>query len=778
MADYNPIATPISSIVLNSDESEEFDIEIFQKNPLCQFERIELEESVNNVFPTGALILRDTSDIITYISAKTIKSFTVKLNNAEKYKWYITSISYANNAASEIDQTFVVIYFTNSIFFESQKTSFYDEKIIETETDDEGNEVETENTIPLFNISYPFVTTHKHLIYTYGTRGVFSKQLFTTKDADGNPIQNKGCGVNNFIKNTEDPVNYVLFRPRIADAQRVEQYQTNIISYLNYIFTYAIDKNNKKPYFMFWTDFGNGLNYKYFDLEKDLESGQFSFDIPDTDSGKIEIFSIYPSDSINQQIEIEGTSRDAKKIYVLVTNPAYSLNEKNYYYQRSSPIYLEQPSHELSGSTSDPFRLMSPFLSESDNTTLTTITSFTINDSAGPEYVQRTAALEDKNLIQLQDGGFFGYAKDFTMHNMPITVTDAVGSYEDLLNYMNSTPLGLRDSFAPNSEQTPLYPFNDNKYIWQFQYDLTRTHPNIGSSGSGITETDFYKDIDDLLTGSTEEGKSDVSSFLIESILKDVKLNKVLEAKYTAMRDQLEYDNHRRKLLQKTEKENFVSNVLCCMGQEISSKEEWFFAKITGYVKDYRTIWTGTGSGLTLTLDRQNDTAWLYSWERLEPGPLFFGLTGGDTAYIDSHASFHNLFHGWTTSICYGSTGDPTQSQIENLVTGTGFIGMDTWAINLNERLNDVKNSNNFKNYIGPGYNKLNIEGSNFKYKPIGYTGQNYDDSIKGPASHPVKMYKIPTNTLRSFGGLPAAPNLEGTYTYYFIAENAVDGGC
>jgi hypothetical protein len=39
-------------------------------------------------------------------------------------------------------------------------------------------------------------------------------------------------------------------------------------------------------------------------------------------------------------------------------------------------------------------------------------------------------------------------------------------------------------------------------------------------------------------------------------------------------------------------------------------------------------------------------------------------------------------------------------------------------------------------------------------------------------------MYKIPTNTLRSFGGLPAAPNLEGTYTYYFIAENAVDGGC
>jgi hypothetical protein len=103
---------------------------------------------------------------------------------------------------------------------------------------------------------------------------------------------------------------------------------------------------------------------------------------------------------------------------------------------------------------------------------------------------------------------------------------------------------------------------------------------------------------------------------------------------------------------------------------------------------------------------------------------------------------------------------------------------METWAINLNERLNDIEGSTLFENYLGPGYNKSNLTDSEFKYKPIGYKEPNYDDSIKGEASHPVKMYKIPTNTLRQMGGLSPVPSFEGIYTYYFIAENAVDGSC
>lgn len=769
----NPISTVITSILLKSDRDSEFDLEIFNKNSLCQFERMELEESVNNVFPTGALIIRDTSDIITYISQKKIKSFEIGFENGERYKWYITSLTYANNAASEIDQSFVVIYFTNSIFFESQRASFYDEKNIVV---DENGEEQVGESIPLFGIPYPFMTTPEHIIRTYGERAVFSPQLTPPKNSNTPSGQNIGCGVNLFIKNTQKPTNYVLFRPRISDAQRFEQYQTNIISYLNYIFTYAIDQEAKKPYFMFWTDFGNCLNYKYFNLTKDLESGEFGVDLPDTDNGKIEVFSVYASDNTDQQVEVEGELVSSKKIYVLVTNPAYSINEKNYYYLRSSPIYLENQAHELAGSTSSAERLMSPFLSESANTTLTTVTSYTTNDS-GEDYLLRTSNLKDSNLVQLQDGGYYGYAKDFTMHNNPITVTDAVGSYENLLNYMKCTPLALRDSFAPSGAQTPLYPFNDNKYIWQFQYDITTTHPNIRTSEeNGVISNDFYQEINSVLQTPVDGNGSDVGSMIIDGILKDVAFNKVMEAKYTAMKEQDEYDNYRRVLLEKAEKENFISNVLCCMGQDLTSnnKEEWFFAKITGYIKDYRTIVAGN----TVLLSRQNDTAWLYSWERLEPGPLFYGLSGASGDEIRVQASYHNMLHGWTTNPCYGSTGDPTAGQIESLASGSGFIGMETWAINLNERLNDIEGSTLFENYLGPGYNKSNLTDSEFKYKPIGYKEPNYDDSIKGEASHPVKMYKIPTNTLRQMGGLSPVPSFEGIYTYYFIAENAVDGSC
>jgi hypothetical protein len=62
----NPISSPIQSIILKSNlstEDSDFDIELMKNNKFCQFERMELEESVNNIFPTGALIVRDTSDI-------------------------------------------------------------------------------------------------------------------------------------------------------------------------------------------------------------------------------------------------------------------------------------------------------------------------------------------------------------------------------------------------------------------------------------------------------------------------------------------------------------------------------------------------------------------------------------------------------------------------------------------------------------------------------------------------------------------------------------------
>lgn len=779
MANYNPIATAITSIVLVSDADAELNIDVFIKNQFCQFERIELEESVNNVFPVGALIVRDTSDILTYIAINKIKTITVTFADGESYKWYITSLNYPNNAASEIDQNFVTIYFTNSIYHQSQNVSFYDEKVI-IKNPETGEEEESEPQ-PLWLISHPFVTTPEHIINTYGNRSVFEKPLFTVTDPDGKELSIKGCGVNLFIKNTQEPVNYVLFRPRISDPERLEQFQTNIVTYLNYIFTYAVNAD-ENPYYLFWTDFSNCLNYKYFDLRKDLQSNQYSFELDNRNPGQIQAYAVYNSDDVDREFEIEGTQNvKCKKVYVLVTNPAHTIQDKNYYYMRSSPIYLEQASHELSGSTSNPERLMSPFLSESANTTLSTITSYTINDSSDLEYAFRVSNLKDKNLINLPDKGYWGYAKDFNTLNVNINVTDAVGSYENILNNIEATPLALRDSYFPNSEQTPLYPFNDNRYIWQFQYDVTRTHPNIirGVSGDEIIvkEVDFYQTISDIIKSSqsSEEGSSDVTSDLIATELRKVTLNKVLQAKYNAMIEQNFYDNHRRLLLEQTEKENFVSNVLCCIGKEIVNKEDWFFAKITGFASDKRQILGSNNEPIVGSL--QN--AWIYSWKRLEPGPIIAGLSGSTASLVSIHASQHSLFHGWTLSTCAGSTGYPTSTQVDELLQGKGFTGLETWAINLNERLNCVANNNSLADYLGPGYNRVNLSNTNFRLKPIGFTGPVYNSSSKvGSAEQIVKMYRIPVNELRNMGALVPVGNFEGEYVYYFDKENAVDGAC
>jgi hypothetical protein len=814
----NPISTPIQSIILKSSLStgdSDFDIELMKNNKFCQFERMELEESINNVFPTGALIIRDTSDILTYIATQKIKSIIVSIgdpddSSSEKYEWSITSITYANNAISEIDQSFVVIYFTNKLFQESQGKSFYDEIIYETNSNGEV----TANPSSLWYISHPFVTTPEHIIKTYGYRSVFSKPLFTQRNSEGNDIVLKGCGINNNIKNNFEPKNAVLFRPKIADAMRQEQYQTNIISYLNYIFTYAVSSppgsDRLKPYYMFWTDFTNCLNYKFFDLRSDLETNLYKFDLDPSDPYHIQPYGVYDSPDVQRLLkDVDGEDIKCKKIYVLVTNPATSIINKNYYYIRDSPVYMEIPSFGISGSTTDPVNLMSPYLSDSANTHLTTVTKYTEN-VAGVTYSMRAMAIEDANLTYLPDGGYYGYASDFTQSNTKINTTDAVASYEFLLNHIEATPLGLRDSFKQPNPQTPLYPFNDNPYMWQFAYDFTRTHPNLvrveEGSAVSVKEVDFYQQLSDLLF---TDGGNIISQTQITVLLQSLSLNKVLEAKYKAMGDKNNYDNYRRKQLEQTEKENFVANVLCCIGEDLAAKEDWFFAKITGFIPDNRKLRDGIGiEGNDIKLGAVAD-AWLYSWKKLEPGPLFVGLTAGVTADIERFASYHSMMHGWTTSPCIGSTGMPDPYFIEQTYYGDSipamkhggvFPGMGTWAINLNERLNG-QNDNKFtipsapvekgtdtKNYRAPGYFKDNITtNGQFAYKPIGFTGSlfTHSNAIGGQgfdkwesASHIVKMYKIRVNKLREMGCIPPAPNLGNEYMYYFIAENAVDGIC
>lgn len=776
----NPISTALMSLMFISDKDEGKNIELVaqteEKNLFCQFERIELEESVNNLFPLGALIVRDNGDIVSYMAENEIHRIRVSFENGEIFDWWITSITYANNMASETDQNFVVVHFSNLLYKESQEASFYYRKASNPGQDRPW----------LWDIPYPFMTTPRHIVATYGLKKVFTPAISL---GNGKP-KKLGCGVNLFIKNTQDTVNYVLFKPRISDSVRREQFQTNIITYLNYIFSYAVNKDGL-PYYLFWTDFSGSLNYKFFELETDLKTSAYSFSKPNTDPGHIQAYAIYDSHEPVRKLEIEGSTRDCRKIYVATTNPAYTYNKKNYYYIRETPVYMERHWSDAVGATADPNHLMSPFLPEINNLSNTVVTCRSVNTSPPAEV--SSYSLDDQNLILLPDKGYYGYTRDIEDIQQKINSVDAFSAYQDVSALIDITPLGMLDS-QNEDERTPIYPFNDNRYMWQYHYDLTYTHPNMyytGGNNGRVAQEDFYEQVNSIVDSAEQSAQGIFNDQQIYRILQeDVTFNKVMEAKFTTLELNNVYDNEYHAFMEQVEKENFVSNVLCCMGEELIPSEEWFFALITGYAKDTRVITKQKSNGNNEVVVDFLKNAWLYSWKKLEPGPIIGGMTGatgprnkelyGIPPGGTYHASLHSMFHGWTGSPCIGSTGSPSENNYEgdDNILPQGFGGIDTWAINLNERLNGAMIEGlNTENYIGPGYYSTNIL-STFSVKPVGFTGQFYSGELMGTASHIVKMYRISVSKLRAMGCAVPAPVISDHSVYYFSVENAIDGAC
>ena len=64
MSNTNPFNSPIVGILLqNSDATTSLDI--FQRNVECEYHRLELTESMFDVYPSGVLVVKDKSDLIT-----------------------------------------------------------------------------------------------------------------------------------------------------------------------------------------------------------------------------------------------------------------------------------------------------------------------------------------------------------------------------------------------------------------------------------------------------------------------------------------------------------------------------------------------------------------------------------------------------------------------------------------------------------------------------------------------------------------------------------------
>lgn len=322
----NPLYSKIRDIRIKNDGDSEFlSLMDRNKNIYCQFEKIEFVESVFDIFPKGALVVRDTSDIITYIKNKSIDTIVITYIDNSVHYYSITSTTYINNAATERDETFVSINFTNHLYKFSEQNSLTN----------------------VMNNPKP----HIDLVSAQVTKVVNEiNNLIDFDDADD---------VTSEVDVTE---NFALYKPLNAIEYRTELPTDNIIQYLSYLSGSAIDKIDKLPRFLFWTGFDNKVYFKYFHQKPEDDASEMTYL-----RSKNLRFAVYDNDSPSLRIPRGGDIY--RKIYVLTSDPADQFISKKYFYIRKTPKLFNV------SSSGDAEKLMYQFQDEGERYTIEVVSS-------------------------------------------------------------------------------------------------------------------------------------------------------------------------------------------------------------------------------------------------------------------------------------------------------------------------------------------------------------------------------------------------------------------
>lgn len=277
--------------IILQDEQETFSYNIFSLNPECQFERLETIENINEVFPNGSLIVRDTKDIISFISANKITKILFTFLDGMHRTGYITATSYLNNAASDNEENFVSIYFSNKLYRTMQNTALLD-------------------LLPYEN-----------------------PQVFLISDF----VNTVASSLNTSVRQISPISNYIVYKPFTTTPYRSEHPTDNPLQYLNYVTAFACSPNTLKPRFMFWTNWAGELVLKYF--EEKIDDDTYANDDYIEERGLR--YKIY--DPNNENVSLRSQKKVYKKIYYMGTDPAQQFISKNYYYIRKTPKLLDLP---------------------------------------------------------------------------------------------------------------------------------------------------------------------------------------------------------------------------------------------------------------------------------------------------------------------------------------------------------------------------------------------------------------------------------------------------
>jgi hypothetical protein len=433
-------------ILVNKDNQDVLDI--MQRNPQCQFERIEFAENVTDIFPTGALILRDQINITAYIQTNNINQIKLTYADNTSSVFDITSTAYINNAASQTEQVIVSVYFTN-LFYKYSQTHSLNQELLK---------LDSAWASPRVYRVYDMVQYISNKVLSDAVKVKNPRATGDMLFADIEPLAGIGLpGVGSDAGTTTTTTtgtlkavstsNFVVYRPLNTKEYRIESPTDNPIQYLNYLSSMATGVNNGGPRFLFWTDFSNKVNFKYFgtDINTDPTASDSTIDKNNLR------FAVYNSDSPTQKLSDGKTYR---KINFLRTDPNNQYVSKNYHYIRKTPkLYDVLPSNV--GATYYANALSYQFQDEGQKYNIELINSKGLTGA--------TAGSDE-----LVSESHWGYYNELEPLNDGRSLTHLGQNFGNNASFSSLNYMG----------NTGYFPFVDNPEMWKNMFDMTEVHPH------------------------------------------------------------------------------------------------------------------------------------------------------------------------------------------------------------------------------------------------------------------------------------------------------------
>jgi len=291
MSTLNPFSSNIKQISLGSETTPYFPI--IGTKIRCQYEKIEFIESVFELFPSGSLVVRDTSDIATAIRSGNLDTIKIEYGDGKIEHFFISSVSGLNNLASSNEENFIAINFSNQLFKINQNRGLAD-----------------------MGIQQPLVSNFEDFVQSR-----VAPFLSSAVPSGIIPPTYKN------LTNTRSG-NFVVIRPINPIEEKLDVPTENLVQYLYYLSSMLVDDQNYKPRFLFWTGFNNDLNLRYVNTDLNADT---SFD------EKERSYSVYEGDSPT----IIKNGKTYKKIYLLFSTPSSQYYNRNYFYIRKTPTILD-----------------------------------------------------------------------------------------------------------------------------------------------------------------------------------------------------------------------------------------------------------------------------------------------------------------------------------------------------------------------------------------------------------------------------------------------------